>query len=528
VRQEGLYLTAPVLLDGVPLFRIATPATVSGDQMSVEARAQFVSAALAELVALRGSEASAGTVYSPKTLQVKVEPDGRQAILMAIDANHATPLPILTVTSADAKYNGLSTEALAQQWRSALQSALLQALQKRQPAQLARNLGNLWRVAIAFVLITAVMLLVYRAIGKREVALNRQVEADARAVDRVQSRDGSDEAGGAERRLRFMGLEIRAADPTMSLAIFRAMRGLLIWALVLLWFGGLVWALSLFPATTPLGAVIFHRASRIAFAWIAAALLVRIVAVVVGQAARSYRSRRRGLRSEEQARALLRVPTVANTVVAITSFIVYFIAILTTLSLTGISAGSVLTLGGLVALAVSLAAQNLVRDFLNGFLVLVEDQYVVGDYVMIGNRSGLVEHMSLRVVQLRDAAGNLVTIPHSLATEVVNCSRNWSRVDYRIAIDAEADSAHAVGILRDTVEALAADREWRGAISDPVEWVGIDAVSSAGIVLRASVKTAPLRQFEIRRELNARMIEALRTAGIALGSKDAYAVLAPR
>jgi small conductance mechanosensitive channel len=219
---------------------------------------------------------------------------------------------------------------------------------------------------------------------------------------------------------------------------------------------------------------------------------------------------------------------VANAVVAITSFIVYFIAILTTLSLTGISAGSVLTLGGLVALAVSLAAQNLVRDFLNGFLVLVEDQYVVGDYVMIGNRSGLVEHMSLRVVQLRDAAGNLVTIPHSLATEVVNCSRNWSRVDYRIAIDAEADSAHAVGILRDTVEALAADREWRGAISDPVEWVGIDAVSSAGIVLRASVKTAPLRQFEIRRELNARMIEALRTAGIALGSKDAYAVLAPR
>jgi moderate conductance mechanosensitive channel len=127
-------------------------------------------------------------------------------------------------------------------------------------------------------------------------------------------------------------------------------------------------------------------------------------------------------------------------------------------------------------------------------------------------------------VQLRDNAGNLVTIPHSLASDVVNCSRNWSRVDYRIAIDAQADSERAMQILRRTVDELAAERGWHGAITEPVEWIGIDAVSAAGIVLRASVKTAPLRQFEVKREINARMVEALRRAGIALGSHDAYAV----
>lgn len=524
VRQEGLYLTAPIWLDGVPLFRIATPASVTGDQMSVEARAQFIEAALTQLEAWRGSGPDSGTVYDPKTLRVKVQPDGRQAILLATDARHTNPIPILTVTSADAKYQGEPTSALAQQWQTTLQSALVQGLVKRQPATLARNLRDLWHAAIIFALITIVLIVLLRSLRKRETVLVEQVEADERAVDEAQARREASEAASASRRLHFMGLAIRAADPAMSLAILRSTRGLMIWAIVLLWFGALVWALSLFPQTTPLGEIIFHRATRIAFTWIAAALLIRIVAIGVGQFARSYRTHSRGLRGEENARRLLRVPTVAQTVVAIASFVIFFVAILTTLSLMGISTGSVLTIGGLVALAVSLAAQNLVRDFLNGFLVLTEDQYVVGDHIMIGNRSGLVEHMSLRSVQLRDAAGNLVTIPHSLASDVVNCSRNWSRVDYRIAVEAGADSERAMDVLRRTVDELAADPQWRGAITERVEWVGVEAVSADGIVLRASIKTAPLRQFEVKREINARMIEALRRAGIGLGNHDAYAV----
>jgi moderate conductance mechanosensitive channel len=524
VREEGPYLTAPIWLDGVALFRIATPATVTGDQMSVEARAQFIEAALAQLEALHGTQADSGTLYDPKTLRVKVQTDGPQALLLAVDAHHPNALPILTVTAADAKYQSEPTSTLAQQWQSTLQTALVQGLVKRQPATLARNLRDLWHAAIVFALITVVLIVMLRALRKRETMLIEQVEADERAIDEAQSRREESEAASARHRLRFMGLAIRAADPAMNLAIVRSTRGLMIWAIVLLWFGALVWALSLFPQTTPLGEIIFHRATRIAFTWIAAALLVRIVAIAVGQFARSYGTHTRGIRGEENARRLLRVPTVAQTVVAIATFVVYFVAILTTLSLTGISTGSVLTIGGLVALAVSLAAQNLVRDFLNGFLVLTEDQYVVGDYVIIGSRSGLVEHMSLRSVQLRDNAGNLVTIPHSLASDVVNCSRSWSRVDYRIAIDAAADSERAMQILRRTVDELAADRDWRGAITEPVEWVGIDAVSADGIVLRASVKTAPLRQFEVKREINARMVEALRRAEIGLGSHDAYAV----
>jgi moderate conductance mechanosensitive channel len=316
---------------------------------------------------------------------------------------------------------------------------------------------------------------------------------------------------------------MRAADPAMRLAMLKAIQGVLIWLLVLLWFGGLVWALTLFPQTTPLGATIFRRASRIAFTWIGAVLLVRVVAIVATRVAGSYAARPDASHSDEAARQLLRVPTVVNTTISVTSVVIYFCAALFTLSLLGIPTGSVLTIGGLVALAVSLAAQNLVRDFLNGFMVLVEDQYVVGDFVIIRDRSGLVEHMTLRMVQLRDNAGNLVTIPHSVALDVVNCSRNWSRVDFRIAVDADADVDRAIEVLHRSIAELAADPRWRAAGIGP-EWIGVDAASTDGIVLRASIRTAPLRQFEVRRELAARTIEGFRRARVGLGRKDAYLV----
>jgi len=509
------------MLDGSTLFRVATAAVGSGGQLPVQSRVEVIEGALSQLVAERAGQRDTGTVYDPKTLRVDVDSSGKQTILTATDAKHRTPLPIVTVTGDDASLNGEPVQALAAQWQATLQAALVDALRRRQPATLARDLGTLWLIGAALLVLTAAFVAVFLALRARIAAVATRVAADERAIDKAQSQSTHENEAHAHRR-RFLGLAIRAADPAIALATLRALRGILVWLLVLLWFAGLVWALSLFPQTTPLGTEIFHRAARIAFTWIGAGLLVRVIAVVASRIAHAYGSRP-GRPGDEGARRILRVPTISHTTIALAAFVTYFVAVLATLSLLGISTGSVLTLGGLVALAVSLAAQNLVRDFLNGFLVLVEDQYVVGDYVTIGDRSGLVERMTLRVVQLRDVAGNLVTIPHSAVSEVVNASRNWSRVDFRVSIDAGGDAKRAIEVLRRTATELASDPHWRSAILEPVEWVGVDSVSTAGIVLRASIKTAPLRQFEVKRELNARIVEALRRAGIALGSKDPYA-----
>jgi moderate conductance mechanosensitive channel len=120
-------------------------------------------------------------------------------------------------------------------------------------------------------------------------------------------------------------------------------------------------------------------------------------------------------------------------------------------------------------------------------------------------------------VQIRDALGNLVTIPHSSVTQVANASRSWARVDYRVPIDPRSDVTSALATLRETVESFAGDEIWGSSVIEPVEYIGVEMLSKLGIVLRVGVRTAPLRQFELHRAINARVLDRFATAGIALG-----------
>jgi small-conductance mechanosensitive channel len=121
-------------------------------------------------------------------------------------------------------------------------------------------------------------------------------------------------------------------------------------------------------------------------------------------------------------------------------------------------------------------------------------------------------------VQIRDVTGSLVTISNSAATLVINHSRNWSRVDYDISVDIAADVPYAISLLRQQIADLEMDPKWKGAIVEPAEWIGIDQVSRDGAVVRARIKTAPLQQFALRRELNERVVKAFAAAKIGYGA----------
>ena len=104
------------------------------------------------------------------------------------------------------------------------------------------------------------------------------------------------------------------------------------------------------------------------------------------------------------------------------------------LSVLGVPTSSVLTFGAVAALALSLAAQGLIKDLVNGFLILCEDQYAIGDWIAVGDADGLVENMNLRITQIRTTEGRLITIPNSLISQVENLTRSWSRVDFRVSV----------------------------------------------------------------------------------------------
>ena len=518
IRQEGIFLSAPVTLDGQTLFTIAAPVLPQPGQTPIAARQIAIENALTQLVAQVYAESGNTTVYSPYSLRVERVPADGQVVLQASDKGHPTPATILTVTPSDAKFEGTTTESLAEKWQGILQRALVKALLKRQPAVVEHHERLATIVGVSMVAFTLmVWALALLPLGRRIDRIQRRVKERGAQLEQAQSAAAADQSTTNQRRRSFLALAVRVSDPMHQANVYRSISAAIVWILVLIWFGALVWGFSLFPQTTPLARQVFSTVLVVAGIWIGAGLLNRILDVLIGRLGQAWRSRHYPT-SDERARALLRIPTITSALSGSKAVVLFFIALLVTLGEVNVPVWSVVTFGGLTAIGITLAAQNFVRDFVNGFLVLLEDQYVVGDYITINAQSGIVENLTLRMVQIRDIAGNLITIPHSSVTSVVNHSRNWSRVDYRVPIDPNADVTKAEALVREAIHAVAREERWRGMVLDPIEWIGVDGLSRDGIIIRASMKTAPLRQFELRRAINERVQTLFRQAGIGLGA----------
>lgn len=495
-------LVAPVEIDGARVIDVAAGVSDPAAVKTLLVRRARVASAIGTLLSTVSQGGAERPLYDPRTLRVVVAAAGNADVLLARDAAHA-PVRIVSVTAADAAAAQTTVIALAELWRTRLQSALVRALRDREPAVQATHLREAAIAGAAAILIAALLLWAVRLLRRRADALSES--ADAR------------EPPAYEERAAFLAVAIRRLPQLRGAAFMRAAAALFTWIAVVELFAVLVWSLSLFPQTSPIAGGVSHTATVVAGIWIAAGLLNRIGDLLLRRFEHLYAGRRFAS-PEERARELLRLPTVTTAIGGFKAFLLIFVAILATLGQIGLPVASVVTVGGLAAIGISLAAQNLIRDLVNGFLVLFEDQYVVGDFVVINGMSGLVETLTLRMVQLRDAGGSLITIPHSTATTVVNRSRNWSRVDYRVSIDPKADAERAIALVREALESLAARAEWHDAIVDPVEYIGIDAMSRDGVVIRASVKTAPLRQFEVQRAVNEAVRERFAKAEIPFGA----------
>jgi small conductance mechanosensitive channel len=514
IQQSGLYQTAPITLDGTVLFTIAIQSNAGTSTVPMQERVTTIESALGAIVATTTADGTTVTAYEPRSLKVIIAHDNGQTLLEAVDAKHHAPLPIVTVTSVDAQYHGASVDTLAAEWQDVLADRLQHALQQRQPATVVHSITRVERGAVILAILTALAVLAMGALRRRAHRLQETARERERTMQSHQS-NGQVADPHAQRR-RTLGLKLRSAGPEQRAKLFSSASAVVLWLLLLLWFTTITWALSLFPQTTPFAVTLSRSAVGVVAIWIVTGLLNRGGDLLITRVATALH-KREGRSSEDNARKLLRVPTIASALAGFKTFVLVFLAALATFGEIGVPVGSVITIGGLVAVAVSLAAQNFVRDFLNGFLVLLEDQYVVGDFVTINGMTGIVEDLTLRIVQLRDGGGSLVTVPHSTVTTVTNHSRNWSRIDYRLSIDPAADPSEAIGLLRDAIDELAHDPEWREAIHGPVEWAGIDGFSHDWTLIRASVKTAPLRQFQLRRELNARVRRKFTQAGIGFG-----------
>jgi small conductance mechanosensitive channel len=197
--------------------------------------------------------------------------------------------------------------------------------------------------------------------------------------------------------------------------------------------------------------------------------------------------------------------TLASVIYSVGVSAILFLAAMQILPLFGINMGPLLASAGVVGLAIGFGAQTLVRDFINGFFILVENQYDIGDTVKIAGVQGAVEMMTLRRTVLRDDSGALHTVPSSQITVVSNLTRDWTQVQLHISVAYGADSDRVIGLLSEVGAEVANDPNFADKIVAKPEVPGIDKVSGGEVDYLMLVKTRPGAQFAVSRELRRRI-----------------------
>jgi len=180
----------------------------------------------------------------------------------------------------------------------------------------------------------------------------------------------------------------------------------------------------------------------------------------------------------------------------------------------GINLAPLLASAGVVGVAIGFGAQSLVKDYLSGIFMLVEDQYGVGDVITVGDATGTVENVSLRVTRMRDVNGIVWHIRNGTIDTVGNESQGWARAVIDFPVPFAADLATIREVLAQTGEGMWNDPAWRAVMLEAPEVWGAQEITSDEVTMRIVVKTAPLRQWEVEREMRAQVKRALKEAAI--------------
>lgn len=506
---EDAVISGCVRLDGYCAFRVAAPKSDLND------RIQTIEAALATL---RGNyvRTLATAPDAELTIEIRQEevtdfglttsppaPDSPEAdpapeeapkspsIYLAIPPQK--PLKLMSVTRFDAILKGLDVETAAESYGEQVLESLVRSRQERQPRYLLTQVGISLAVVVLLLATSWATMRWEQQLHRVKAELMRSLQARSQSLQ--SALDEHQQWNVTEAQLRFAQL-VRAGS----------------------WVGGVLFILSRFPYTRIIEVRVvdslyipfrllliglaIYLATRLSFA-----LINRLTAIL----ASSYE-----ITPERNRRMQLRVNTISRVSRGMVILVWLGVGLLLSLTAIGLNIAPLLAGAGVIGLALSLPAQSLIKDAINGFFIILEDQYAVGDVITVHEIRGLVENINLRITQIRDEEGRLVTIPNSEIKLIANHSSHWSQADVYIPISYHTDVDTVLELIHTTgIEMKASDR-WQDAMLVEPEVLGVEDFGERGLVIRVWIKTQPLKQWEVAREYRRRLKVALDKAKIVI------------
>ncbi|MEN9203372.1 MAG: mechanosensitive ion channel family protein [Thermostichus sp. DG02_2_bins_29] len=492
--------TGVVTLDGRRLFLVTAPQGDPGSTPPVSQRVRSIEQTLRRL---------ATSSLDLDTLDVSVTVDAQtNQPVIRVNGQH-----LLTVTSLDAQLQGTQPLDWAEQVASIVEQALRTSQQERQPPFLRRQAV----IALSILGITWGM----SQLCQRERRRLRQAR-DALQVEyntiqaEMQERLQQEDQPGMDPILLEQQAQRKRQESYLELRL-RLLRLLQIG----LWMSGIGVSLGLFPQTRALQTFLLIslrgpllRLTGVGLATYGSIWLSNLVLDNLFAALRQEQWQ--NAPTTPTYRLSKRLSTFAGVSKGMAATTLVVVGSLAGLASVGVNIGPWVASLGFIGLGISLAAQDLIKDVINGLLILLEDQFAEGDVIVVDGRGGLVEHMDLRLTQLRNTEGTLISIPNSAIRVVENLSNGWSRVDLAIVIAYENDLEQAMRISERVALEMYREPAWRDKILEPPEMHGVDHLGERGVTLRLWIKVQPLQQWKVAREYRRRLKHAFDQAGIQI------------
>lgn len=198
------------------------------------------------------------------------------------------------------------------------------------------------------------------------------------------------------------------------------------------------------------------------------------------------------------------------------SIMVWLVAILVVLNELGISVGPILASAGVAGLAIGFGAQNLVRDVISGFFLILENQIRIGDVAVVNGTGGLVEGINFRTLVLRDLSGIVHVFPNGSVTTLANLTKEWSAYVFDIGVAYKENTDRVMEVMRGVADELQQDPQFGPLILDKVEIFGVDQLADSAVIIKGRIKTRPIKQWDVGREFLRRIKLAFDQQGIEI------------
>lgn len=521
VNRYGEYETAAIRspLDSKVLFEVTSPTIlnrdkVPDDKLPIEIRASEVNERLWRVLSR--------TIEAKQPPTVAISTLNKHLILQISDGQSTRPIRLVTVTEPDADFNGKPLDELAEEWKKILQAEMVRFKQMTAPEVLRQRIGQASQILLGLLVSSGVIWLLRRSLTHQQNLIETRYQQQLDALveeEKAQQSEIPEETEAREianLRSRFLATLQHQFSLKRQLDFNKFLKWALLWIFILMWYVGIAHILSIVPILMRWGFYLWATPVALLILWFGISLAIRISKSLIDRLMHSWKQSSLLPLGEAQ-RVVMRSTTIAEALKGLITFVLVMVGIIWTLNLFSVPTSSILAGGAVIGLAISFGSQSLIKDLVNGCLILVEDQFAVGDVIQIDQQSGLVENLNLRVTQLRNSEGHLITIPNSTIANVCNLTRLWSRIDFSIVVAYENDPKRVLDVLKQVSQQMYDDPQWRDRIPELPEVLGIDDLSHTGMLVRVWIKTAPMEQWSVGREFRLRVRQAFEAHQIQIG-----------